>query len=1388
MLRSMLSRCLLCLPLVGVAPVALAQETEAERTDRGRIVAFIEDNLSGAGRQVILRGFEGALSSRATASQLTIADDEGIWLTVNDIVLDWNRAALFTGTLSVNELTAGEIILERPPVAEAGAPAPEAGGFSLPELPVAVEIGKISAARVVLGEPLLGQPVEGTIEAALTLNGGQGSASLAIQRTDAGPAADIRLAASYENASQRLSVDLSAVEAADGLAVTLLGVPGRPAADLKVQGEGPLSDFSARVALATDGQDRLSGLVTLREAQGAGDLRFAADLAGDLAPLFLPEYRDFFGPRVGLSAEGTRGATGVLDLTRLSVETRSLALSGAARIAADGLPEKLVLTGRLADPAGERVLLPLSSPVSLRDLDLSVDYDSTEGETWQLRLDGREVELPQLRLPALSLAGSGRIDRRGDDPLVGGTLRGTLAGMAFDDPRLAQALGADLSLESRFWWQQSADVLRIGALNATGEGLALRLSGQVDGLSSGFRLDGQASVTADDLGRFSGFAGRDLSGQGEVSLIGQGSPLGGDFDVELQVLGRDLGIGIAQVDGLLAGSSVLDLSLRRDETGTALRRLGLRTIALTLDGSGRIDSDRAEADLAFTVPDLAVAGAGYGGSASGSATLSGPLLNGRADIEARIQAQDVRLSIPEVDRVLAGQTRLDFAGVFTDAALQITRAEVQGATYDARLTGTVSPEVNDVSGRVSLRDVSVVDPAYGGAVEADFTARGSLEQAALTLNASAMDLVTGIAEADGLLRGRVTANLVADLTNETNRQALSVQGLRVNGDRVRAEVQGLLDLAGSDVTGRLELTDLAALRPGFGGALVTDFSARGTPDAAVLTLDANARDLRLGQAQADRLLAGATTLATTVRLDAGKIRVDTARLSNPQLSASATGRDAGGQRGLDLEARLQNLALLLPEFPGAVSLRGTAAETASGYALDLAGTGPGAINATIRGQVDGDFAGGDLAIAGSAQAGLANPFLGTRVLSGPVAVDLRVNGPFALSSVSGRVRLTDGRLADATLPFSLTGISADVALAGSRADVAVTGNVSTGGSVSVRGGLGTAAPFDADLDVILSGVVLRDPQLYRTLANGEIRLSGPLTGGALISGRVALPETEIRIASTGLGGAGDLPGLEHVNEPAAVRETRRRAGLLDAGDGGDGAGAGAAYGLDLVISAPNRLFVRGRGLDAELGGELRVGGTTANVIPSGAFNLIRGRLEILGRRLDLSEATMQLEGSFDPYLRIVASTVADDVRANVVIEGQATAPDVHFTSSPELPEEEVIAQILFGKRLQNLSALQALQLANAVATLAGRGGDGIVSRVRRGVGLDDLDVQTGEDGSTQVSAGKYLSENLYSEVTVDQTGKSEISLNFDLSDTITIKGRVGTDGDTGLGLFYEKDY
>jgi translocation and assembly module TamB len=286
---------------------------------------------------------------------------------------------------------------------------------------------------------------------------------------------------------------------------------------------------------------------------------------------------------------------------------------------------------------------------------------------------------------------------------------------------------------------------------------------------------------------------------------------------------------------------------------------------------------------------------------------------------------------------------------------------------------------------------------------------------------------------------------------------------------------------------------------------------------------------------------------------------------------------------------------------------------------------------------------------------------------------------------------------------------------------------------------------------------------------------------------VDLLETELRIPSGG-GIVGGIPdNLRHVGESAAARRTRDWAGLIDTG--GALSGAGSALGLDVVVSAPNQIFIRGRGLDAELVGRIRVTGTTADVIPIGRFELVRGRLEILGQRLDLDEGLIRLQGSLDPFLRLVATTsAADDTVISVVIEGPVSEPEVVFESQPELPQDEVLARLLFERGTQSLSPLQAVQLANAVAVLSGRSDGGVISALRQNFGLDDLDISTDESGGAAVRAGKYISENVYTDVTVDSQGQTEINLNLDVTPNFTVRGSVGDDGNTGVGLFFEKNY
>lgn len=1155
----------------------------AQEDDRDYLTAFLEDTLSDAGRQVTVTGFAGALSSRATMERLTIADDQGVWITLNDVVLDWSRSALLSGELNISELSAQEIIIARLPETGESTPSPEASGFSLPELPVSVQIDRVAAERIELGPEVLGQPVTGTLEASMQLAGGEGQAKLDLIRTGDGPGGEITLDASYSNATRQLGLELVAEEEAKGIVVSLLDIPGAPSASLRVTGTGPVDDYTAQIALATDGAERLGGTVTVRGEEGG--YRFLADVAGDLAPILAPEQVDFFGTEVALRADALRSPAGRITLNGFDLSARSLKLSGKAEIAADGLPEWFDVTGTLAAPDNSPVVLPFGADTRLSRAEFHLATRPGDRDSWSGEVSVDGFDQPDMKIARMRLDGSGRVGRTPAGNSFGGTFTVLASGIAPADPALAEALGPEISGQVRMHMLEGSGALSLSGIRLEGAGLTGTGALKIEGLEDAFLTSGRLAVEASDFSRFSAIVGRRLGGAGRLELTGSASRLSGFFEADIAFSGTGLSVDIPQADRLLAGRSTLTSSIRRDEGGTVLR---------------------------------------------------------------------------------------------------------------------------------------------------------SLEVAA-----------------DGLL----------------------------------ARANGKLSSVGSDLAGSVTLEDLAVLGPGYGGRVALDGRFTGTPEDGQIALTGTGQSLRIGNAEADKLLAGQSTLDIALALKDGVVQVQSAQLSNPQLSATASGTVDDSKTTIELDARLANLGLIVPEVQGPLTLSGRATQGGSGYVLDIWGKGPGQISATVAGRVAAGFDTADLTIRGAGEAGLANLFLSPRSVSGRVGYDLRLDGPMALRSLSGRVTLSDGRISDPGLGLSLQNVEAIGQLQGGNLQLAATAGVSSGGRLRVDGPIGLASPQNADLTIALDRLRLYDPELYDTRVSGNLTLKGPLTGGALLAGNLGLSETEIRVPSSGFNSAAALLDIRHLREPGAVRETRRKAGLL--GDGSafrEGGGTTRPIALDLTISAPSQIFIRGRGIDAELGGELRLQGTTAEVRPSGGFQLIRGRMDILGRRLVLSRADLVLEGSLVPDIGIEASTESDGITSTVTVEGPADDPVVRFTSSPELPQEEVLARLLFGRGLDKISALQAAQLANAVAVLAGRGGVGLVGNLRRSFGLDDLDVTTDENGSAALKAGKYISENVYTEIEVDQEGKSRINLNLDLRKGVTVKGRLGADGQTGIGVFLERDY
>ena len=852
-------------------------------------------------------------------------------------------------------------------------------------------------------------------------------------------------------------------------------------------------------------------------------------------------------------------------------------------------------------------------------------------------------------------------------------------------------------------------------------------------------------------------AGATLRARGRLART---APRGVTALAEFDLAGLDLADpALAQAAGdALAGHASIEW---REGAPVVVRGLRVASGAATLGAKGQIaalaEGFPVEGNATLDAPDLArfaaLTGLDLAGAATATLTGSGRLLGGDFDLALDAETEGLALGIAQIDPLIAPPGTLRLKARRDTEGTTLERLRIDTGTLGASAQGRLDGQSGALDITAALSDLGLVDGRLDGTAR---LAGGVGWQAggAVTLKAFDVEAMGAEITADGTFEPEAEGLPVAGRLSVTARDLSRFAALA--GQPLKGRITATLDGQGADAGQRLDLS-----------------------------IEAKGREIATGIADLDGLLAGRLDLSAKAGRTAERISIDKIDLATPQITLKGGDRGTGGPVRLD--ARLSNLGLFLPEFNGPVTAQGTITlhgPEARRIALALDATGPGGTTARVSGDVLDHGARLDLATTGRLPLALVNGLIRPTTLSGSAGFDLRARGAPGLGALSGNVETRGARVSVPDAGLAIDDLTGTARLGRGRVQTDITARLRDGGTVRVSGPVALDESLVGDLTITLDGAVLTDRLIYTTTADGTVSVRGPLGGGARIGGGIVLEKTEIRIPS-GLGpDSATLPGLRHVGEPAASRATRARAGLIKTGPRETRA---RPYPLDLGVSAPARIFVRGRGLDAELGGRLRIGGTSAAVAPDGFFELRRGRLDILGKRLDLTEGRVTMQGSLDPWLRFVAETAIDDTDVQVIIEGLASAPEVRFASSPDLPQEEIVARLIFGRGLDNISPLQAAQLAGAVATLSG-GGGGLVGRLRSAIGLSDLDVKQTAEGDTEVSVGAYLSDNIYTEVTADSAGRQKINLNLDISRHLTAKGSAASDGDTGIGIFFEKDY
>lgn len=1366
----------IALGLMIVAAVLVASAVTLRfwiTSDGGRafILSQIDGRKVGPFGTLRLSGLKGDPLQAATLADIALVDDEGVWLRAKDARVEWTPAALFAGELEIKSINFRTVDVVRKPLLanqqDENTPPPEIG----------LRLDAISVEDLHLAEPVIG------IEARYRIDGG------AARPRDGSGFARMTLSPVSGPADK---ADISAEWSPEG------GIKG--SANLS----GPPGGLIAAVLQSPDDQPvALTADVagTLQTFTTKGNLNFGAD---SVASFRLART----GPKAVLDAQILPGRWPML---------AELAARTGAQVDMHGEAD-------LTDLAHAPTLLRVTAPAGI--VEAATQYDYT---TWELPMD-IGITATNLDLATITPPLSGRIDATGPLTLslTGVSWKGNVIANHMTFPsgradRISTPLKVDFQRNSITWETIGAAVegarvdalsslapahykasvrgemnLRTGVLEIHGSQIegapgSVAARGTIDVQSGAMDLQGSARFNRlADVVPLSGSA----QGRWSVKRTSTTSPIRVNADLE----GRNVGSSNATLAEIAGPSPRLTLNgvvsngrfaiesgtingaaLRATMTGRitdagaiAGRASGVLHRRLDLSGV-RIETAAFDADVTGTMKqpqvklrlrDAAVTAAGVtiselGGTAEarlGEAITGRFSLNGHSDIGAFVASGDIKAGEGDwrIERLNASLGELKFAASrlgFADGALSAVftasgpLAGVAGIEKGALtasgtvrlggdLTANVTGRLTDVrSAGVRLDLVSFEAKASGGNARVEAHARGSVG-APLDLNL----IATGKRHGEGWAGEATLDGSVDQLPIKTSRPAIWKQGpagwsLDAAFTALRGNVDIDLAKEGRMATARIAMQDVN-LRGLSRLARITPIAGTVTGTATFANGDGPASgELHLAIANANPV--GVTTDPVTLTI------------SSTLRDGMLVSESSGEGQGFNLKASSR-----VPVIEG------------EGFAISLAPEAPMTSQVDLHGRAEQLWA-------------LFGPE--DQSLRGVLDANLRATGTMGHPILEGGITVAEGAYEHGDTGLALRDISArgtfdqnSARITGVKANDGKGGTLTAEGEITWNGNVHGGITFNASNLRALG----RDDRMAIMSGDGAIRIGDE---NIEVTGKFAVSQARISIEQPASESIPIIPGLRRVNFPnQAVDDT--------------GAAAAAPpwrrpVQLDVRVTAPRRIMIFGRGLDTEWGANLHITGPVADPSIAGTATLERGDLDLAGRRFQFDTGTITLDGPIRmARIDIAANRTTADITASVRITGTPVEPKFVLESSPALPQDEILARVLFGRSVTQLSGFEAAQLAAGLAQLAGgQAGFDPVGLVRKATGLDRVTFGA-ENGIASVAAGKYIAEDVYLQVGAGGSGGVGAEVEWEPTDGLSISSSADGNGDTKLAVRWKKDY
>ena len=504
--------------------------------------------------------------------------------------------------------------------------------------------------------------------------------------------------------------------------------------------------------------------------------------------------------------------------------------------------------------------------------------------------------------------------------------------------------------------------------------------------------------------------------------------------------------------------------------------------------------------------------------------------------------------------------------------------------------------------------------------------------------------------------------------------------------------------------------------------------------------------------------------------------------SAPQFSADVVLQRQSGDLSVTEDTRTQSLGL------SDMRLALNADNGLWDFTAALAGSrlGAGAAAVTVRTSPDQLWPPAQSAIQGVLEASVTDlGSWGTWVppgwrLSGRIHTSASIAGRFGAPELTGvmtgsgigaRNVIEGVDVSDGELQISLQGETARIErllLHGGKGTLQLAGTVDLGSGLAPASANAAVAPLHADLTLDAKQFQLLGRVDRRIVTSGQGRLV--VDGNRLaLDGRFGVDEGLIDFTRSDAPSLSDdvvvTRGADQPNPNAAATEP----------------GASPySVALDLTVGLGEHLRLRGRGLDTELRGELKLTSPGGQLAVNGNVNTVHGTYAAYNQKLEIDRGVISFAGPIaNPRLDIQATRPDLDVRVGVAITGFAVDPRIRLFSEPDMSDIDKLSYLMLGRASDGLGGNDVALLQQAALALLSGEGQSPSSSFTKALGLDSLSLSQGQSGDlrdTVVSLGKQISRRWYVGYAqgLNATAGS-LQLIYRLARRFTLRAQSGTD-------------